>query len=211
MAQTLLGNVKGPKGDTGAQGPQGEQGPTGAQGPQGETGPANTAFITDAFSTSQAYNAGDYCIYNNTLYRFAEDKAAGEWDDSKVMSTLIGTELSGLNSRANWKIVSINKELLLESSPTEKSDTGLSVDIPANSFFCITAYALYSNSQASWVGIGFDSLASCLANSNTGVNHASCSRCGYTDTSQTFRIWGQWQSTALNQIQVSGFYIMHES
>ena len=98
MAQTLLGNVKGPKGDTGAQGPQGEQGPTGAQGPQGETGPANTAFITDAFSTSQAYNAGDYCIYNNTLYRFAEDKAAGEWDDSKVMSTLIGTELSGLNS-----------------------------------------------------------------------------------------------------------------
>lgn len=101
MAQTLLGNVKGPKGDTGAQGPQGEQGPTGAQGPQGETGPANTAFITDAFSTSQAYNAGDYCIYNNTLYRFAEDKAAGEWDDSKVMSTLIGTELSGLNSRLN--------------------------------------------------------------------------------------------------------------
>lgn len=101
MAQTLLGNVKGPKGDTGAQGPQGEQGPTGAQGPQGETGPANTAFITDAFSTSQAYNAGDYCIYNNTLYRFAEDKAAGEWDDSKVMSTLIGTELSGLNSSNN--------------------------------------------------------------------------------------------------------------
>lgn len=99
MAQTLLGNVKGPKGDTGAQGPQGEQGPTGAQGPQGETGPANTAFITDAFSTSQAYNAGDYCIYNNTLYRFTENKTAGEWDDSKVTSTLIGTELSGLNSR----------------------------------------------------------------------------------------------------------------
>lgn len=45
MAKVLIGNVKGPKGDTGPQGPQGEQGPkgeTGAQGPQGpagETGP----------------------------------------------------------------------------------------------------------------------------------------------------------------------------
>ena len=41
MARTLIGNFKGPKGDTGAQGPQGIQGPkgeTGAQGPQGEKG-----------------------------------------------------------------------------------------------------------------------------------------------------------------------------
>lgn len=115
MAQTLLGNVKGPKGDTGAQGPQGEQGPTGAQGPQGETGPANTAFITDAFSTSQAYNAGDYCIYNNTLYRFTENKTAGEWDDSKVTSTLIGTELSGLNSRIYISDVQLTGDSLLKN------------------------------------------------------------------------------------------------
>ena len=32
-------NIKGPKGETGAAGPQGEKGDTGAQGPQGETGP----------------------------------------------------------------------------------------------------------------------------------------------------------------------------
>lgn len=44
MAKTLIGNVKGPKGDTGAQGPQGIQGPkgdtgeTGPQGPKGSTG-----------------------------------------------------------------------------------------------------------------------------------------------------------------------------
>lgn len=41
MAKVLIGNVKGPKGDTGPQGPQGEQGPkgeTGAQGPQGPAG-----------------------------------------------------------------------------------------------------------------------------------------------------------------------------
>ena len=45
MAKVLIGNIRGPKGDTGAQGPQGEQGPTGAtgtqgpQGPKGDTGP----------------------------------------------------------------------------------------------------------------------------------------------------------------------------
>lgn len=35
MAKVLIGNIKGPKGDTG---PQGEQGPTGATGPQGPKG-----------------------------------------------------------------------------------------------------------------------------------------------------------------------------
>ena len=33
-----LGALKGPKGDTGAQGPQGEKGDTGAQGPAGQNG-----------------------------------------------------------------------------------------------------------------------------------------------------------------------------
>lgn len=42
MARTLIGNVKGPKGDTGPQGiqgPTGETGATGPQGPKGDTGP----------------------------------------------------------------------------------------------------------------------------------------------------------------------------
>ena len=38
MARILIGNVKGPKGDTGARGPQGIQGPQGVQGPQGPKG-----------------------------------------------------------------------------------------------------------------------------------------------------------------------------
>ena len=44
MAKTLIGNIKGPQGETGPQGPQGIQGPkgetgaTGPQGPKGDTG-----------------------------------------------------------------------------------------------------------------------------------------------------------------------------
>ena len=46
MAKILIGNIKGPKGDTGPQGPQGEIGP---QGPQGPLPPlVNNALATTA-------------------------------------------------------------------------------------------------------------------------------------------------------------------
>lgn len=205
MAQTLLGNVKGPKGDTGAQGPQGEQGPTGAQGPQGETGPANTAFITDAFSTSQAYNAGDYCIYNNTLYRFAEDKAAGEWDDSKVMSTLIGTELSGLNSRFH----SINSSNHVEFADNQAQYTGISATIPANSYYAITGKAEWNVGRANWVGIASSStlVTSQYAEGTATQSVASCSMCGYTDAEMVLYLWAQYLEAGTNKCAITGFYI----
>lgn len=54
MAKVLIGNVKGPKGDTGPQGPQGEQGPkgeTGAQGPQGPAGETGPQGVPGAAAT----------------------------------------------------------------------------------------------------------------------------------------------------------------
>lgn len=46
MASILLGNIKGPKGDTGPQGPQGESGPVGPQGPLPPL--INNALATEA-------------------------------------------------------------------------------------------------------------------------------------------------------------------
>lgn len=57
----------------------------------------------DVFSTAAAYEAGEYCIYNNTLYKFTEAKSAGAWDDSKASATDIASELSALNSSINNK------------------------------------------------------------------------------------------------------------
>lgn len=136
MARALIGNVKGPKGDTGPQGiqgiqgptgPQGETGATGPQGPQGEVGPAGpqgetgpqgpqgpsgSELIGDAFSTTKAYSTGDYCIYNDVLYKFTADKDAGPWDASKVTSTLVATELSSLfSSKQNIIIRNISGDL----------------------------------------------------------------------------------------------------
>lgn len=56
------------------------------------------SMITDEFSDAQSYTAGDYCIYENALYKFTSDKEAGAWDSGKVTATNIDTELSGLNS-----------------------------------------------------------------------------------------------------------------
>lgn len=55
MARILIGNIKGPKGDTG---PQGKQGPTGPQGPKGDTGPM-PALINNAATTSAGVGALD--------------------------------------------------------------------------------------------------------------------------------------------------------
>ena len=53
----------------------------------------------DAFSTSSTYAVGDYCIYNNKLYKCTTAiSTAGAWDSSKWTETQIADEFSSLNS-----------------------------------------------------------------------------------------------------------------
>lgn len=61
---------------------------------------------TDVFSTEKTYSAGEYCIYNNILYKFTDEKSAGEWDDSVVESTTVVSEL--------WNIKAVEISLLAE-------------------------------------------------------------------------------------------------
>ena len=56
------------------------------------------AMISDEFDSGTSYTTGDYCIYENALYKFTSDKSAGAWDSGKVAATSIDTELSSLNS-----------------------------------------------------------------------------------------------------------------
>lgn len=166
MARTLLGNIKGPKGDTGEQGPQGIQGPTGAkgetgatgpqgpqgeqgiQGPQGETGlqgpqgPSGSELIGDAFSTAKAYSTGDYCIYNDVLYLFTADKDAGPWEESKASSTLVATELSKVNSSMNVTDVQIEETITLSTNRVKKSGNVISGSVG------------FTKSTTGWVTIG---------------------------------------------------------
>lgn len=96
---------QGPKGATGATGPQGPKGDTGETGPQGPKGEDGGELVSDEFDTTKDYEIGQYCIKDNTLYKFTADKSAGAWDASKAEATNIGAELSALNaSKSSIKV-----------------------------------------------------------------------------------------------------------
>lgn len=81
--------------------------------------------MSDVFSDQKPYEVGDYCIYNNVLYKFIAQKTAGVWDSSKASVTTIDAELKSLLNQINtlnsgMKIVrssaSLNAEYLLSHS-----------------------------------------------------------------------------------------------
>lgn len=49
--------------------------------------------LAPAFSTSEAYTAGQYTTYNGGLYRFVINHAAGSWSSSDVSAVVIGNDL----------------------------------------------------------------------------------------------------------------------
>ena len=58
-------------------------------------------IITSTFSTSTAYAAGDYVIYEGVLYRFNTAHSAGVWDSSQVTLVKVCSEISDLKSAIN--------------------------------------------------------------------------------------------------------------
>ena len=60
----------------------------------------DTSIIAEDFSTTKEYYSGDYCVHNGTMYRFTEDKSAGAWDDTKVASVDVASELTDERNRS---------------------------------------------------------------------------------------------------------------
>jgi len=62
-----------------------------------------TDFISDAYDSTQTYAVGDYCIYNNILYRCTTAISTAEsFDSTKWSSTSIASELA---NRLEFEIV----------------------------------------------------------------------------------------------------------
>ena len=55
---------------------------------------AVAGMITGAFDATAAYTTGDLVTYEDALYKFTADKAAGAWDSTKVTATTIATLLT---------------------------------------------------------------------------------------------------------------------
>ena len=62
--------------------------------------------LAPTFSTSTAYNVGDYCFYQGALYRFVTAKSAGAWDASCVESAVITEDMKGLQSSCDDMVTS---------------------------------------------------------------------------------------------------------
>lgn len=71
--------------------------------------------ISSDFSSAKTYNIGDYCIYNNTLYKFTAKHDAGEWIGTDAKEVNLTDELIGQND----KIPRINNTLT--SSATDQA------------------------------------------------------------------------------------------
>lgn len=68
--------------------------------PQGLKGDAgNGDMIADDFSTSASYAAGDYVIYNGSLYRFTAAHAAGAWTGTDATAVQLAEDVSALKSQ----------------------------------------------------------------------------------------------------------------
>lgn len=50
--------------------------------------------IAPAFSPDEAYEIGEYVMYNNTLYKFTTEKSEGAWDSSKVRTASLADDVT---------------------------------------------------------------------------------------------------------------------
>ena len=112
---------------------------------------ANTqAMISDEFDSGTSYTTGDYCIYENVLYKFTSNKSAGAWDSGKVAATNIDTELSELNSsclRFMGAFTGDFNSLDIEPGIYDIDAPGTATNQPAGVEWCVFIQFPYRNSQ----------------------------------------------------------------
>ena len=117
------------------------------------TGLANTIgtktpldMVGDAYSNESAYAVGEYCIYNNTLYKcntaitVAEDFDADKWDAVQIVDEMANSEeigdLSELETTDKTNLVSAINELVeVNESITVTSNQGELIQTTLNRLF----------------------------------------------------------------------------
>lgn len=119
--------------------------------------------IAEEFSTSTSYAVGDYCMYNDQLYRFTAAHAAGAWNSNHVTAvskitneiradntpTANSTKLvrsGGVYSALVQSFRDVYKVTLPSASASKKSFTA--AGITANHVMVVEGWAYFSNPNA---------------------------------------------------------------
>ena len=111
--------------------------------------------IASDFSSSTAYTAGQYVYYNNTLYCFTADHAAGAWTGSDATAVTAGGQLTDLKNALNiinptaditWEL---GKSINGSGDVVTNNYTALSNDIQCDpgDFFVTTSPTVDANNK----------------------------------------------------------------
>ena len=87
-------------------------------------------LIAQIFTTAASYQTDDYVIYEDELYRFIANKAAGSWDSTKVESTTVGIELKRLYNAISGGVHYVGKT----TTPIYDGDRTNPIVIDGNSY-----------------------------------------------------------------------------
>ncbi len=112
----------------------------------------NKDVISDKYDSSKTYSVGDYCIYNDTLYKCKTAvTSAEEFDSSKWEATNCGKELVALNSNFSQHLsvlTDFKNHKLINPGKLHNLDKGF--DVYATQAFNAPNGKVY---EISWVGL----------------------------------------------------------
>ena len=134
MAKILIGNIKGPKGDTGAQGPQGATGP---QGPQGPLPP----LVNNALATEAGVSALDAAMGKTLQDQITDNKnditeLYSKFPDDRSYFTAVIPRVKDITSGADQPNLRADVEFMIQTKGIKSGEYGFSstqyIDLPAS-------------------------------------------------------------------------------
>lgn len=89
--------------------------------------------------------------------------------------------------------------------------SGVEVTIPANSYFSLSAKAVWGNSQPIRVVLSTKAdICNEIVSGLNGYQMATCSISGKTTEDTPMYLWAQFSGAAINIVQIQGFYIQQD-
>lgn len=202
-----------PRGQQGPQGIPGEGVTFGAYSSFPNPGQANVLYVDNTVNPARAYvwNGTAYVpagggipassvTYNNESSELTADTAQEAIDENAAA-------IKSLNS--SFHMISKSGRFV---GQTTAFYTGVSVTIPAKSFYVLSGSANWSNTAPQWVGIASSDTinTSQYAEGQRSESIATCTIAGYVENETNFYLWAKYPNTTENEGNFAGFYVTQQ-